>query len=67
VPERVPGPGTDVRARLEAGEAVTWGFTPGERRLSLELPPELGGGRRDVELHGTYTLVAARQPVAAPA
>ena len=67
MPDRSPGPGADVRARLEAGEEVTWSFTPGERRLSLELPPELGGGRREVEVRGTYTLAAVRRAAVVPA
>jgi hypothetical protein len=49
-----------VRARLEAGEEVTWRFTPGERRLRLTLPEALGGGRHEVELRGGYTLAAKR-------
>lgn len=67
MPSRRPGPGADVRARLEAGEEVTWRFTPGERRLSLALPAELGGGRVEVEVQGSYTLAAVGSPVAAPA
>jgi hypothetical protein len=67
MPEGNPGPGTDVRARLEAGEEVTWNFRPGERWLSLQLPAELGGGRREVKVHGAYTLAAVRRTVRASA
>jgi hypothetical protein len=49
-----------VRERLEAGEPVTWRFTPGERRLIVSLPEELGGGTQEVEIRGEYTFVARR-------
>jgi hypothetical protein len=62
VPERAPGAGDDVRARLEAGEEVTWRFTPGERRLRLTLPEALGGGHHEVEIRGGYTLAARSVP-----
>jgi hypothetical protein len=48
---------------LEAGEEVTWNFKPGERWLALEMPAELGGGRREVLVHGEYTLAAVPQAV----
>jgi hypothetical protein len=65
VPEDGPGSGTDVRARLEAGEDVTWRFTPGERRLRLTLSDALGGGQHEVEIQGGYTLAARRVPAPA--
>jgi hypothetical protein len=54
-----------VRSRLESGEDVTWEFTPGERRLRLVLPEELGGAAHDLALHGRYTLAAVESPVSA--
>jgi hypothetical protein len=67
VPERGPGSGTDVRERLEAGEEVTWRFTPGERRLKVTLSDALGGGSHEVEIEGGYTLALRRAPAAASA
>jgi hypothetical protein len=54
-----------VRSRLEGGEEVTWEFSPGERRLRIALPEELGGATRELALHGRYTLGAVGVPAAA--
>lgn len=43
---------------------MTWEFTPGERRLRLALPEELGGATCELEIHGRYTLAAVLAPVA---
>jgi hypothetical protein len=55
----------DVRSRLDRGEEVTWEFTPGERRLRIALPEELGGATRELALHGRYTFGAVGVPAAA--
>jgi hypothetical protein len=64
VPDEGARSGVDVRERLASGEPVTWRFTPGERRLVVELPADLGGGRHVAEIVGRYTFAAA--PVVSP-
>jgi hypothetical protein len=47
--------GAQVRDDLAEGRPVTWQFSPGERRLALSLPKELGGHTYEVCLQGGYT------------
>jgi hypothetical protein len=52
--------GAQIRDDLANGEPVTWQFSPGEKRLSLSLPDELGGRTYEVCLQGGYTFVLTR-------
>lgn len=52
--------GAQIRDDLANGEPVTWEFSPGEKRLSLSLPDELGGRTYEVCLQGGYTFVLTR-------
>jgi hypothetical protein len=43
---------------LEHGDAVSWRFTPDQKRLSITLPEEFGGGTHEARLSGGYTFAA---------
>ena len=60
MPESGSRSGAEIREDLRSGSAVSWRFTPGEKRLSLTLPPVFGGKTHEVCLTGGYTFVAVQ-------
>jgi hypothetical protein len=58
--------GDEVRDALFAGQSVSWGFNPKEKRVVLTLPSSLGGETHILCIAGHYTFTA-RSPGSAGA
>jgi hypothetical protein len=47
--------GAEIREALTQGQAVSWHFTPDQKRLCFSLPQAFGGRSYEVCVKGGYT------------